>query len=83
MDKIHKFFNKLNRKDRAIFTKLFSSIQTLNLDGYDIKALSGMKGIFRLRKGSIRIVFAKYNKKGIILNIGFRKDIYKSKGIGL
>lgn len=77
MDKIDKFFNKLNKKDRALFAKIFSSIQTLNLDGYNIKPLRGMHGIFRLRKGSIRVVYTKYNKKGIILSIGFRKDVYK------
>ncbi len=77
MDKIHKFFNKLNKKDRALFAKIFLSVQSLNLGGYDIKPLRGMHGVFRLRRGSIRVVFKKYNEKGIILNIGFRKDVYK------
>ena len=76
MDKIHKFFKKLNKKDRVLLAGIFSSIKTLNLDGYDIKALKGMKGVFRLRKGSIRVVFVKHNEKGVIMNVGFRKDIY-------
>lgn len=77
MDKIQKFLHKLTKKERGLFTAIFGDVATLRLAGYDIKQLKGYAGLFRLRKGKIRIVFAKINGKGVVLNIAFRKDIYK------
>jgi mRNA-degrading endonuclease RelE of RelBE toxin-antitoxin system len=77
MDKIRKFLIKLNKNQRQVFSKIFRDITTLNLAKYDVKALSGLEGVFRLRKGNIRIVFAKNKKVGVILDVAFRKDIYK------
>lgn len=77
MDRIEKFLLKLNKQQRAIFLKIFQDILTLSLNSYDIKPLKGLKEIYRLRKGDIRIIFTKTNKQGVILDIAFRKDIYK------
>lgn len=77
MDKIQKFFLKLDQKQRQVFLKIFEDISILNLEKHDVKALVGMKGIFRLRKGDVRIVFTKRGEKGFILDVAFRKDIYK------
>lgn len=77
MDKIQKFLLKLSKKERALFLEIFADIQILKLDDYDIKPLKGHPGIFRLRKGQIRIVFAQMKNSGIIVNMAFRKDIYK------
>jgi mRNA-degrading endonuclease RelE of RelBE toxin-antitoxin system len=76
MDKIAKFLYSLNKKERAMLLRIFSSIENLDIKKYDIKALKGFPGLYRLRKGKIRIVFAKKGKKGIIYDVGFRKDIY-------
>ena len=48
-----------------------------DLDNYDIKKLSWYKNVFRIRKGKIRIVFKKENKKNILLRIETRWDVYK------
>ena len=77
MDRIEKFLNKLTAKERAIFLKILTDIRTLNLARYDVKALQGAVGLFRLRKGSVRVVFAKGVERGIVVDIAFRKDIYK------
>lgn len=78
MDKINKFLIKLNKKEKAVFLKIFADIRSLNLSNYDIKALQGITDVFRLRKGDIRIIFVKNKNKGIILDIAYRKDIYKN-----
>ena len=52
-------------------------ILVLKLHNYDVKQLKGMEDLHRLRKGKIRIVFAKHKKQGVIVDIAFRKDIYK------
>lgn len=78
MDRIQKFLSKLNCKQRSLFIKIFEDILNLRLKNYDIKPLKGMKNIFRLRKGDIRVVFTKTDSKGYILDINFRKDVYKA-----
>ena len=77
MDKIQKFLHKLSKKERAILFSIFADIQVLTLGGYDVKPLQGHQGLFRLRKGQIRIVFAKLKSAGVIVNVAFRKDIYR------
>ncbi len=79
MDNISKFLKKLNKKQRAIFLLIFSDIKILKIQEYDVKPLIGYKNIFRIRKNDIRIVFTKLNDQGIVLDIDFRKNIYKNQ----
>ena len=78
MDKIKKFFLKLTKKEKELFVAIMADIRALNLKSYDVKPLKGYKEFYRLRKGDVRIVFAKRNNVGIVFDIGFRKDIYKN-----
>ncbi|MEK9133114.1 MAG: hypothetical protein AAB606_05425 [Patescibacteria group bacterium] len=66
MDKIQKFL------------EILADIRAWKIKTYDVKPLKGHKGVFRLRKGRIRIVFAKGEKIGIVINIDYRKDVYKN-----
>lgn len=77
MDKIKKFLLKLTQKERLLIKAIFEDILVLNLQDYDIKPLKGYKGLYRLRKGDIRIVFAKEKNMGFIVDVDYRKDIYK------
>lgn len=78
MDKLAKFLKKLNKNDLAKLKKILADIQVLNLESYDIKTLKGeLKGLQRLRFKNIRIIFAVKSNNGYIVNIDFRKDIYK------
>lgn len=77
MDRIHKFLLKLTKPQRQLMAKLFENIYTLSLKTHDIKSLKGYEGVFRLKKGKVRILFIKKDGKGIVVNVGFRKDIYK------
>jgi len=79
MNKITKFLLKLNKNERLLILKILEDILNLNLQNYDIKALKGYNSFFRLRKGNIRIIFEKQNKKGITIDIDYRKNIYKKK----
>lgn len=78
MDKIQKFLLGRKLKERSILLEILEDVRALRLDRYDVKPLKGYSGLFRLRKGKIRLIFAKGEHKGILINIGFRKDIYKS-----
>lgn len=78
MDKINKFLLKLTQKERTFLFKIFDCICLLKLEKYDVKPLKGMKGVFRLRKGDIRVVFVKHKKRGVLIDMNRRKDIYKS-----
>ena len=77
MDKIEKFLLKLSKKDRQTFVKIFKDILILNLENYDVKTIKEYKDFYRLRKGKIRIIFIKRNNQGLVINIAYRKDIYK------
>jgi mRNA-degrading endonuclease RelE of RelBE toxin-antitoxin system len=78
MDKLAKFLKKISKSDLAKLKIILADIQVLSLENYDIKSLKGeFKGLQRVRFKNIRIVFAVKSNKGYIININFRKDIYK------
>lgn len=81
MDKIQKFLLSLNKKERAVLLRIFADIRQWKIGKYDVKPLKGYKGFFRLRKGKMRIVFTKSGNIGIVINIGYRKDIYRQQHI--
>jgi len=57
---------------------LVERIVNRNLMGLDCKKLKGLKNFFRVRKGSIRIIFELSSPEVNILNIERRKeDTYK------
>ena len=74
MTKLEKFLLKLVPKERAIVLDIIERIARLDLDGLDIKKLTDMDGIYRVRKGNIRIKFCIVGKSANILKIGRRND---------
>ncbi len=77
MDRIKKFLLKLTKKERGVIKAILEDVLTLNLQNYDVKPLKGHKGIFRLRRGGVRVIFAKEKTTGIIIDVDYRKNIYK------
>lgn len=77
MDKFKKFLNKINRSEKALLLKILADLRVLNLADYDVKAMSGYKGLFRLKKGKVRIIFLKNAGRGVLIEIGMRGDVYK------
>lgn len=80
MDDVAKFLAKLTKKEKQFFIEiLFPAVARLELEAWDVKPLKGYKGMFRIKKGDVRVLFFKdtVQKKGIIIDIDYRKDVYK------
>ena len=66
---------KLKKLDPVVRKRILSSVS--NLPHGDIKALSGpLKGYFRLRVGKWRVIFKKFGKNFIIVDIRHRESAY-------
>lgn len=63
MDKIEKALARLSEKERGIIATILHRLQANSLVGLSIVKLKGSEDIFRIRKGSIRIIYRK-NKNG-------------------
>ncbi|MBI2450746.1 MAG: type II toxin-antitoxin system RelE/ParE family toxin [Parcubacteria group bacterium] len=78
MPNLKKLFSKFNREEREVIESLIEIIMSLSWHNLDIKKLRGYQNIFRVRKGKIRILFAKNKKDILILAIERRReDTYK------
>ncbi len=71
---LKKLLSKLSKEDREILEPLIEKVISLDWQGQDIKKLQGYQNIFRLRKGKIRIIFAKDKKEVSIISIERRSD---------
>lgn len=77
MDKIQKALDKLTKKKRAIIFKVLQKI--IDNDVFDLKPkkLKGFSNYYRIRSGNMRLVYKTENGKNILVNIDYRKDVYK------
>lgn len=74
-DKIPKLLSKLSKRDLRRISKTVEQIHVLQLEGLDIKALKGQSGVYRVRVGNFRIIFAiNQAKQTSILSIGRRNE---------
>ena len=64
MDKLNKFFSKLDNTKRIFLLELTSRIKSGDLQGLNIKKLEGHSSTYRLKKGDFRIIYYK-NDSGI------------------
>lgn len=74
MDKIIKFLRKLSSTDTLLIERALIDLKGNNLDKYDVKKLTGHHSIFRMRVGSVRIIFKRVDEKIDILDIGRRSE---------
>jgi mRNA-degrading endonuclease RelE of RelBE toxin-antitoxin system len=80
MDQLKKFLRRLTKKKFDLLkNKIFPKIKNLDLTGLDVKPMKGLKGLYRVKIGDIRIIFFKDKKhnQGIIIATDFRQNIYK------
>ena len=78
MSNLKKLLSKFNKQEREVIESLIETIISLRWDNLDVKKLKGHQNIFRVRKGKIRIIFAKGNKDIFIITIERRReDTYK------
>ena len=57
MDRIAKELGKLTEKERGKLKVILNKIQQGKFLGLDLKKLRGREDVFRVRKGSMRIIF--------------------------
>ncbi|MFZ3100404.1 MAG: hypothetical protein WA103_04220 [Minisyncoccales bacterium] len=75
-DKIRKALDRLSPKERKAIDNLLVKIKNGQFDGLDWRKLKGRDGIYRVRKGEMRIIY-RLNASGgvVVLEIGRRNDI--------
>jgi mRNA-degrading endonuclease RelE of RelBE toxin-antitoxin system len=73
-DEITKFLAQLPPKQLGVVLKLMRSIETNNINLQDSKKLSGSKDIFRLRKGTFRIIYKQNKNETVILSVTRRTE---------
>jgi mRNA-degrading endonuclease RelE of RelBE toxin-antitoxin system len=79
MDKTEKLLKKLSEKDFIVIQNTLEKILTQNTEALDIKKLSGQSDIFRVRVGTLRIIFLKKKDDIEVLEISRRSGkTYKS-----
>ena len=72
--KIVKFLQKLSQKERDTVEELITLIRNKEWTGLDIKKLQGLSNIFRVRKGSVRIIFSMEDTSIEIIDIDRRNE---------
>jgi mRNA-degrading endonuclease RelE of RelBE toxin-antitoxin system len=74
MQKYLKFVLGLPSKLKIKVFAALALIEADNLEKLDCKKLRGLKSVFRVRVGSVRIIFEKVNGKNKTIDIGFKGD---------
>lgn len=77
VSKVEKILAKLSLAEKEKVLALREKITNLDLEELDIKPVKRQNGLYRLRVGKIRIIFAKRENKGIIIKIDYRDKVYK------
>lgn len=57
MNKIHKYLDKLQPKERDLIIEIVAQIERGDMSNLDVKKLKGYFNSYRVRKGKTRILF--------------------------
>ncbi|MFH0814519.1 MAG: hypothetical protein V1902_00275 [Candidatus Falkowbacteria bacterium] len=74
MDKIAKALKKLSPKERLELKKILEKLNRSDFLNLDILKLKGKNDVYRVRKGTIRVIFNKTEETIKILTIERRSD---------
>lgn len=74
MDKIDKFLKKLNQQESLRVRKAVSDILSHKTSGYDLKRLLGYRDVYRVRIGTIRIIYRQLNTDIKVLDLSRRNE---------
>jgi len=78
MDKFQKALKKLNKKELRQLEDLLTQLKAGSFQNPNVKKLKGSSGIYRVRKGNLRVIYEFIGGKVFILQIGLRdKRTYK------
>ena len=78
MEKYLKIVRNLPSNQRRLVIKIWQRVLKNDLKGLKIKKLIAFDNYYAIRKGKIRIVFKKEETKNKIINIDYRKSVYKT-----
>ncbi len=73
MNKIKKFLNKINKKERILLLAKLKLLKNRKINSLDIKKIKTL-GFYRLRAGKIRVVFCYRDGLFKIIFVGWRND---------
>lgn len=74
MDKLSKLLKKLTQEERKILEATLLNLLSGDVASFDIKKLRGVKNVYRVRIGTLRIIFSK-NKDDIqVLDVSRRSE---------
>ncbi|PIX62256.1 hypothetical protein CO057_00460 [Candidatus Uhrbacteria bacterium CG_4_9_14_0_2_um_filter_41_50] len=74
VNKIDKALSKFSNKEKAEFKKILQKVKAGDFLALDIKKLKNRQDIYRIRKGSMRIIFQKTDHGIKILSFERRLD---------
>ena len=74
MDRTDKFLNKLSGTESARVLKAISDILSEKTTGYSVKKLKGYRDVYRIRIGTIRIIYRELENDIEVLDIGRRNE---------
>lgn len=74
VDKLTKFLKKRDRKTALSILDMLEQLSRGDLSNMDVKKIRGRKNVFRIRKGRIRIVFAKRGNRIFVIRVDYRDE---------
>ncbi len=77
MDRNKKFLKLIPGEKRQIIAEIIRKILINQIGNLKPEKLSGFKNLYKIRSGKIRIIFQKNKPGNKIINIDYRKQIYK------
>lgn len=80
MDRIKKALRKLSPKERTLLRQIMERIINGDFSDMDVKKLKAADDVYRVRKGTMRVIFRQRTDKGFdILAVERRSDITYSR----
>ena len=74
MDKIEKFLRKLDPKELGAVEQTLVLLQVNKQSRLDIKKLKGYSDVYRVRVGTLRIIYRKTSTMIVVLEISRRSE---------
>ncbi len=74
MDRIDKFLDRLSAKEEQAIEKTIARIYARRFEGLDCKKLKGVGEFYRVRVGTIRIIFQMNKREVRVVSASRRND---------
>jgi len=74
MDRNEKFIQKLREKEQKTVHEIILAIKAGKTDKYHVKKLSGYDKVYRIKHGSIRVIYELTDYEPEILYVGYRNE---------